>query len=130
VSVHLGSLERELVFASGGSDPPDPPKTPDGAPEEGDDVDLEDKPLSSTPRRYKVIFHNDDYTTMEFVVDVLKRFFHKTETEAVHVMLTVHKTGAAVAGVYTRDVAETKAAQVMSHARDNGMPLLITTEPE
>ncbi len=63
-------------------------------------------------------------------MDVLKRFFHKTDTEALHIMLTVHKTGAAVAGVYTRDVAETKATQVMAHARENGMPLLLTTEPE
>jgi ATP-dependent Clp protease adaptor protein ClpS len=117
---------RELVRAAG-SDPPRPPNT---APGEGEDVELEDKPISQTPRRYKVIFHNDDYTTMEFVVEVLKRFFHKTDTEAVHIMLTVHKTGAAVAGVYTRDVAETKSQEVMSYARENGMPLLLTTEPE
>lgn len=119
-------FRHELVLAIGGSDPPGPHT----APGEGEDVELEDKPISQTPRRYKVIFHNDDYTTMEFVVEVLKRFFHKTDTEAVHIMLTVHKTGAAVAGVYTRDVAETKAQEVMSYARENGMPLLLTTEPE
>ena len=112
----------------GGGD--DDPKGPKHEPSEGDDVELEDKPISATPRRYKVIFHNDDYTTMEFVVDVLKRFFHKTDTEAAHIMLTVHKSGAAVAGVYTRDVAETKKAEVMDCARENGMPLLLTTEPE
>ncbi|MDB4941135.1 MAG: ATP-dependent Clp protease adaptor protein ClpS [Labilithrix sp.] len=112
--------------ASGGDDP----KDPNVDPHEGDDVDLEDKPLSATPRRYKVLFHNDDYTTMEFVVEVLKRFFHKTDTEAMHIMLTVHKSGAAVAGVYTRDVAETKSTQVMDYARENGMPLMLTTEPE
>lgn len=106
------------------------PKDPTKEPAEGDDVELEDKPISATPRRYKVIFHNDDYTTMEFVVEVLKRFFHKTDTEAMHIMLTVHKSGAAVAGVYTRDVAETKSTQVMDYARENGMPLLLTTEPE
>lgn len=109
----------------------DPPKDPDGTdPHEGDDVELEDRPISATPRRYKVIFHNDDYTTMEFVIEVLKRFFHKTDTEAAHIMLTVHKTGAAVAGVYTRDVAETKSTQVMGFAREHSMPLLLTTEPE
>jgi ATP-dependent Clp protease adaptor protein ClpS len=113
----------------GGGDPDDP-KDPKLEPSEGDDVELEDKPISATPRRYKVIFHNDDYTTMEFVIEVLKRFFHKTDTEAVHIMLTVHKSGAAVAGVYTRDVAETKSTQVMDYARENGMPLLLTTEPE
>jgi ATP-dependent Clp protease adaptor protein ClpS len=77
-----------------------------------------------------VLFHNDDFTTMEFVVEVLQRFFHKTETEALHIMLTVHKKGRAVAGVYSRDVAETKVAEVMGHARDRGYPLLLTAEPE
>jgi ATP-dependent Clp protease adaptor protein ClpS len=129
-------LDRTLaLFASftgsgGGSDPPTGPNDPSREPGESDDVELEDKPISATPRRYKVIFHNDDYTTMEFVIEVLKRFFHKTDTESVHIMLTVHKTGAAVAGVYTRDVAETKSTQVMDYARENGMPLLLTTEPE
>jgi ATP-dependent Clp protease adaptor protein ClpS len=117
-----------LTPRSSGGD--DDPKDPTHEPSEGDDVELEDKPISATPRRYKVIFHNDDYTTMEFVVEVLKRFFHKTDTEAMHIMLTVHKSGAAVAGVFTRDVAETKKAQVLDYARENGMPLLLTTEPE
>ena len=125
-----GDLLRKLdrIFAGAGGD--DDPKDPTKEPAQGDDVELEDKPISATPRRYKVIFHNDDYTTMEFVVEVLKRFFHKTDTEAMHIMLTVHKSGAAVAGVYTRDVAETKSTQVMDYARENGMPLLLTTEPE
>lgn len=112
------------VFAST-SNPPPP-----GSPGESEDVDLEDAPVSATPKRYKVIFHNDDYTTQEFVIYVLERFFHKTGTEARHIMLTVHHKGAAVAGVYTKDVAETKAQQVMDAARENGMPLLLTTEPE
>jgi ATP-dependent Clp protease adaptor protein ClpS len=130
--VNLVKLELDVVLDSpvpiraGGSDPPGPIQTP----HEGDDVELEDKPVSSIPRRYKVIFHNDDYTTQEFVIYVLERFFHKSETEARHIMLTVHHKGAAVAGVYTKDVAETKAQQVMDAARENGMPLLITTEPE
>ncbi len=120
------------AVSANANEPKDPngPKDPERKLGEGDDVELEDKPITATPRRYKVLFHNDDYTTMEFVVEVLKRFFHKTDTEAVHIMLTVHKTGAAVAGVYTRDVAETKSTQVMDYARENGMPLLLTTEPE
>ena len=129
----IWKLDRTLLLpprgaarAGGDDDPKDPTKEP----AEGDDVELEDKPISATPRRYKVIFHNDDYTTMEFVVEVLKLFFHKTDTEAAHIMLTVHKSGAAVAGVYTRDVAETKTTQVMDYARENGMPLLLTTDPE
>ena len=108
--------------------PTDPPKK--GAPGESEDVDLEDAPVSAVPKRYKVILHNDDYTTQEFVVFALQRFFHKTEPEARHIMLTVHHKGAAVAGVYTKDIAETKAQQVMDAARENGMPLLLTTEPE
>jgi ATP-dependent Clp protease adaptor protein ClpS len=133
VTDHARNLDRKLdrartPRAGGDDDPKDPSKEPE--PAQGDDVELEDKPISATPRRYKVIFHNDDYTTMEFVIEVLKRFFHKTDTEAVHIMLTVHKSGAAVAGVFTRDVAETKSTQVMDYARENGMPLLLTTEPE
>jgi ATP-dependent Clp protease adaptor protein ClpS len=121
-----GPWPKPSVGATGGSDPPDPIQTPG----EGEEVELEDAPVSSVPRRYKVIFHNDDYTTQEFVVYVLQRFFHKSETEARHIMLTVHHKGAAVAGVYTKDVAETKAQQVMDAARESGMPLLLTTEPE
>ncbi len=117
--------ERFPVLASSGSEPP--PKQGDG---EGEDVALEEAPVSAVPRRYKCIFHNDDYTTQEFVIYALERFFHKTETEARHIMLTVHHKGAAVAGVYTKDVAETKAQQVMDAAKENGMPLLLTTEPE
>ncbi len=102
------------------------PKTPDL---EGDS-DVEDLPKSQNPRRFKVLFHNDDYTTMEYVVLVLRQFFHKSETEAMHIMLTVHKRGNAVAGIYPRDVAETKVDQVTNHAREHGMPLLVTAEPE
>ena len=125
-----GSYVR--VSAAGSGDPNEPkgPKGPTPHEQDGEDVDLEDKPTSSVPKRYKVIFHNDDYTTQEFVVHVLQRFFHKGEAEARHIMLTVHFKGAAVAGVYTRDVAETKTQQVMDLAREHGMPLLLTNEPE
>jgi len=105
-------------------------KPPSGNPDLDGDIEVEERQKTEVPRRYKVIFHNDDYTTMEFVVEVLRRFFHKNETEAVHIMLTVHRKGAAVAGVYPRDVAETKCAEVMKHARENGMPLMLTTEAE
>jgi ATP-dependent Clp protease adaptor protein ClpS len=119
--------------AEGASDPPKPPKAPSGPVPGGDqesDVDVREKPKSHVPHRYKVIFHNDDYTTMEFVVDALIRFFHKSQAEATHIMLTVHKKGNGVAGIYTRDVAETKVEEVMKHARESGMPLLVTAEPE
>jgi ATP-dependent Clp protease adaptor protein ClpS len=105
-----------------------PPPTKDPGREE--DADVKERQETAVPKRYMVLFHNDDYTTMEFVVEALQRFFHKTETEALYIMLTVHKKGKAVAGVYPRDVAETKVAEVIGHARDRGHPLLLTAEPE
>lgn len=106
------------------------PKTPPGAPRHGGDTELEERQKTHVPRRYKVIFHNDDYTTMEYVILVLMQFFHKSEDEALHLMLTVHKMGKAIAGVYPRDVAETKVGEVTRHAEEHGMPLLLTVEPE
>jgi ATP-dependent Clp protease adaptor protein ClpS len=91
--------------------------------------DVRPHPLSGVTRA-ALRMHNDDYTTMEFVVDALMRFFHKSQAESTHIMLTVHKKGSAVAGVYTRDVAETKVEEVMKHARESGMPLLVTAETE
>lgn len=87
------------------------------------------KTATRKPRRWQVVFHNDDYTTMFFVVDVLKRHFAKSEAEAHYIMLQVHHKGAGVAGIYTRDVAETKVERVSAEARDEGMPLKLTAEP-
>jgi ATP-dependent Clp protease adaptor protein ClpS len=95
-----------------------------------EEVLTEERPRTRTPRRYKVLLHNDDYTTMEFVVDVLMRFFRKSATEATRIMLQVHTLGVGVAGTYTREVAETKVAQVTDAAREEGFPLLLTMEPE
>ncbi len=110
------------------SKPPTRPPVTD--PRHGEEADVMDRPKSETPRLYKVILHNDDFTTQEFVVHVLRSVFHKTETEATFIMLTVHKKGTGVAGVYTRDIAETKVQQVTTLAREFGMPLLVTSEPE
>jgi ATP-dependent Clp protease adaptor protein ClpS len=88
------------------------------------------KPKTERVRRFQVVFHNDDYTTKWFVVEVLTRFFHMTEETATAFMLTVHTFGQAVAGVYTRDVAETKVGEVEDYAREMGMPLRLTIEPE
>jgi ATP-dependent Clp protease adaptor protein ClpS len=75
------------------------------------------------PRLYEVVLHNDDYTTQEFVVYVLMKFFQHDSATAQQIMLNVHTKGVGVAGVYPRDIAETKAAQVVRYARDNEMPL-------
>jgi len=94
------------------------------------DLATEKKRKVEKVRPYKVVLHNDDYTTMEFVVHVLMKFFHKSETEATHIMLSVHHKGHGVAGLYTKDVAETKVAQVQDYSKENGMPLRLTAEPE
>lgn len=75
------------------------------------------------PRMYKVILFNDDYTTMDFVIDVLQRFFAMNRERALQIMLKVHSDGSAVCGVYSLDVAETKVAQVSAFAKQHGHPL-------
>jgi ATP-dependent Clp protease adaptor protein ClpS len=80
------------------------------------------------PPLYKVLLHNDDYTTKEFVVQVLQFVFHKEPTEAVQIMLHVHRKGIGVAGVYSYEIAETKVAQVESLARQHEYPLKCSME--
>ena len=93
------------------------------------DVAVQDRTKSERARRYAVLFHNDDYTTREFVVEALMQYFDKTEPEATHIMLTVHFTGRGIAGVYSRDIAETKVDQVHTAAEGRGYPLRLTAEP-
>jgi ATP-dependent Clp protease adaptor protein ClpS len=102
----------------------------DPAFERDEELGVEERRKTKRPRRWRVILHNDDYTTMEFVVHVLIEHFHKSAAEATHVMLQVHRKGAGVAGVYSREVAETKMAEVTDEARANGMPLKLTAEPD
>lgn len=80
------------------------------------------------PRKFKVLLHNDDYTTMEFVVKILREVFHKSEAEAMRIMLAVHQSGKGVCGVYTAEVAETKVTQVHNLARQAGYPLRSSME--
>lgn len=87
-------------------------------------------PALKEPRKYKVILLNDDYTPMDFVVEVLRRFFHFNEETAVQVMLQVHFQGRGVCGRFTRDIAETKVALVNDYARKNEHPLLCSMEPD
>ena len=82
------------------------------------------------PKKYLVILHNDDYTTMEFVIYVLQNVFGKTFEEAKVVMLNVHNNGKGVCGTYTYEVAESKASKVENLAKENGHPLMCTIEPE
>ncbi len=99
--------------------------------EQGDtDVVTEQKPKTEKPRLWKVILHNDDFTTMEFVIRVLTEVFNKPEAEAVELMMQVHTRGACVAGVYTFEIAETKVARVQAMADAAEFPFLSTMEPE
>ena len=82
------------------------------------------------PRRYKVIIHNDDFTTMEFVVMVLKEVFFLSEENAQALMLQVHHSNTAVVGIYTYDIAVSKAQKATNMARESGFPLRLTVEPE
>ena len=85
---------------------------------------------TTKPSMYKVFLLNDDYTTMEFVVEVLERVFGRSKIDATSIMLHVHRNGKGLAGVYTREIAETKIAQVHALARENGFPLKCDMEKE
>ena len=99
-----------------------------GAPSHGLLAEAE-KPAVKRPPMYQVILLNDDYTPMEFVVSILEMFFHLDRELAVQIMLKVHTEGRAVCGVFTRDVAETKMAQVNQFSRENEHPLMCEIEP-
>ncbi|PYG28630.1 ATP-dependent Clp protease adaptor protein ClpS [Pelagimonas varians] len=104
-----------------------------GSPEDGDGdagVATKTRPKTKRPPLYKVMLLNDDYTPMEFVVHVLERFFGMTHAQSFEVMLTVHKKGLAVVGVFSHEIAETKVGQVMDFARQNQHPLQCTMEKE
>ncbi len=88
----------------------------------------EDKPKLKRPSMYKVILLNDDYTPMDFVVEVLESFFQMDRSKATQIMLHVHTRGMGICGVFTYDIAETKVAQVNDYSRTNQHPLLCTME--
>ena len=95
-----------------------------------DGLVTEKRAKTKTPRLYKVILHNDDFTTMEFVIYVLMKHFDKDQTAATQLMLQVHTRGQGIAGVYSYEVAETKQHEATDEAREHGMPLMVTMEPE
>lgn len=88
------------------------------------------KQTTDKPPNYKVLLLNDDYTPMDFVLFVLRRFFRKSDTEAMRVMLEAHEKGISVAGIYTFEEAETKIQQVTQTAHKEGYPLKLQLEPE
>ena len=96
---------------------------------DGATVVEEAKPMLKKPPMYKVVIFNDDYTPMEFVVELLEFFFSLNREAATRIMLKVHTEGKAVCGVYVQDIADTKAAQVNQYARENEHPLLCEIEP-
>ncbi len=97
---------------------------------EDGDVVTKKKIKVKKPRRHKVVFLNDDYTPMDFVVRVLETVFHRSVAESAEIMLRVHNNGAGIAGIYTKEVAETKVEQTLKWARQEGHPLALTIEPE
>lgn len=112
--------------------PKDPPKAPGKAPgrDGGTGTETLERIKTKKPAMYRVVMHNDDFTTQEFVVLVLVTFFRKDATEANALMLKVHTSGKATVGVYTRDIAETKVQKVTDFAREHGHPLMVTMEPD
>lgn len=96
--------------------------------EHDDGVVTESEKKLKPPPLFKVLLHNDDYTTMDFVVQVLQSVFHRSAADATRIMLHIHKRGIGVAGVYTREVAETKVAIVEAMARHHEHPLRCTME--
>jgi ATP-dependent Clp protease adaptor protein ClpS len=106
-----------FIFAAGSKDPD----------KEGDSL-VKERTKSKKPPMFKVLLHNDDYTTQEWVVLILKKYFHKNHAEAVRLMLYVHHNGRAVVGVFPRDIAATKVDQVTRASKEAGYPLLCTYE--
>ncbi len=96
----------------------------------GESAAVADQAAVKRPRRYKVLLHNDHYTTMEFVVMVLEDVFRRSADQAVQVMLNVHKNGIGLAGVYVKSIAEAKILEVHSLAKEHGYPLKCSMEPE
>ena len=116
---YMGKRDSLILTLGNGGEPADA----------GGDISVaEAKPKLKRPPMYQVVLLNDDYTPMEFVVEILETFFHMGREKATQVMLAVHTHGKGVCGIFTRDIAETKAAQVNQYARDNQHPLLAEIE--
>jgi ATP-dependent Clp protease adaptor protein ClpS len=100
----------------------------DEKPKTGGEVLEKTRPKTEKPPLYKVILHNDDYTTMQFVIEILEGVFHKSPAEAYRIMMQVHTQGVGVCGAYPHEVAETNVALVHDRAREQGFPLRASLE--
>jgi len=100
------------------------------SPELEEEIDSEIRDETDEPPMYKVLLHNDDYTTMDFVVEILILVFSKPPEEAVEIMLNVHRKGIGICGVYTYEISETKVETVHALAREHGFPLKCTMEKD
>ena len=92
------------------------------------DEEVEIELALDEPSQYKVLLHNDDYTSMDFVIEILMDVFHKNLLQAEQIMIEVHKAGKGTCGIYTYEIAETKIHQVKELSKSNGFPLLATME--
>ena len=117
------NIQNVLALAMGEDDKPDDN-------DNNGNVKLETNPKTKIPALYRVLMMNDDYTPMEFVIEVLEKFFQKNREEATQIMLHVHQRGVGVCGLYAYDLAETKAIQVMNYARKFEHPLQVQLEKE
>lgn len=124
----------EMAGPPGGEEPPKPPRPPEepANPTKERDRGVATKERSKTarPPRFKVLLYNDDYTPMEFVVQVLEKIFGKSPSGATQIMLQIHRSGMGVAGVFVLEVAETKSAMVHRMAEERGFPLRSGVEKE
>jgi ATP-dependent Clp protease adaptor protein ClpS len=127
--VNVTELQSSRAVSAAAEKPPGKPGVP-GNGEQGERgvAVAEAEPLTKVPPLYRVLLLNDDYTPMEFVVDVLERFFAMNRSAATRVMLEVHTRGKGICGVFTYEIAETKVSQVMAHAREHQHPLMCTLE--
>jgi len=91
-------------------------------------IGIKRQTVLTEPGKYKVIMLNDDYTPMDFVIMMLKRYFYKQQAQAVEVMFEIHKNGKAICGIFTKDIAQTKIWQVTQHAKQEGHPLICILE--
>jgi ATP-dependent Clp protease adaptor protein ClpS len=103
---------------------------PEVSREEEAGVATQERQTPQKPRTYKVLLHNDDYTTMDFVVFVLENVFHHTHEKAVEIMMQIHQKGVGLAGIYSFETAETKVVKVSDLAKQNQFPLRCSMEPQ